>query len=199
MRTVLVALSSILTICSTIPYVIEIIKGKVKPRVVSWFTWSLLTGIAGAASLSDKQYPAAILMFFATTETAVIVLLGLRFGERKFTRLDTFCQSGAILGLALWLLFNTPAVAVVATVAIDLIGAVPTIKHSWERPFEEAALTFFLGMAGALCTVLSAGNWKITAVAYPVYIVFINILLTLIILGRGKYGNRGEPAELREL
>lgn len=196
MKTALVIISSILTIVSVVPYIREILKGKAKPRIVSWFTWSLLTGIACAASFADKQYPSAILMFFATIETLIIVLLGFKHGDRKFGRFDITCQLAAIVGIGLWLAFNSPTIAVAAAVLIDLVGALPTIKHAWQKPGEETALTFALAGIGGLCTVLAAGNWKITAVAYPMYIFLCNVVIVAFIIGRTKRTAVASPPEL---
>lgn len=199
MKTFLITLSSVLTLVSAIPYVVAIVKGKTKPRIVSWLTWSLLTGIACAASFADKQYPSAILMFFATLETLTVVALGLRKGDHKFERFDVVCQASAIVGLVLWLFFNSPTIAVVASLAIDLVGALPTLKHSWQKPGEETALTFFLAGIGGLCTVLVVESWKITAIAYPMYIAFVNLLTVAIILGRNRKLLQGVPPEPRKL
>jgi len=199
MKTFLIVVSSILTVASVVPYMIEVLRGKTKPRIVSWFTWSLLTGIACAASFADKQYPTAILMLFATIETGTIVVLGLRHGDHKLEWFDIVCQIAALIGLALWQIFDSPSIAVISAVSIDLIGALPTIKHSWDKPGEETALTFFLAGLGGLCTVLVAGSWRITAIAYPLYLLFINLVLAGIILGRDRRLLQGEPAELRKL
>lgn len=138
-------------------------------------------------------------MAFATVETLTIVVLGLRFGDRKLERFDIICQVGAVVGLVLWLVFDSPAVAVLATVIIDLIGALPTLKHAWKKPHEETALTFFMAGLGGLCTSLAAGSWKITAIAYPLYITLCNVALVAIILSRNRRLLQGEPAELRKL
>lgn len=165
----------------------EIIKGKTKPRVVSWFTWSLITVIAGSASLADGQYPAAILSFCAAFETLLVVVLGWRHGDRKLEWLDIACQAGAIVGLALWLAFDSPAIAVIATVVIDLVGSVPTLAHAWRRPHEETWITFLLSGVGAGLALAVAGDWRITAVAYPLYLLLINVLIAGLILGRLRY------------
>lgn len=197
--TVLVILSSIFTVVSAIPYIIEIVRGTTKPRVVSWLTWSVLTGIAGIASYVDGQYPAAILMFFATIETLLIVILGWKHGDRKIERFDIVCLVGALIGIILWQVFNSPAIAVVAAVSIDLIGGLPTIVHSWQKPHEETWLTFFLAFLGGLCTVLAISEWTVTSVAYPLYIVVINLAFVMVLFVRRKYGVVGEPKELRKL
>ncbi len=199
MKEVLIVLSGIITIGAAIPYMIAIVRGKTKPRVVSWFTWTLITAIASAASFADHQYPAAILSLCAAVETLMVVILGLKHGDRKFERVDIICQIGAIVGVVLWLVFNSPAIAVVASLVIDLVGCIPTLIHAWQKPHEETWLTFLLSAIGGGITLLVAGNWKITAIAYPVYILLINIIIALFIVVRLKYAVVGEPAELRKL
>lgn len=181
---VAVALSSILTVASAIPYMIEIVRGSTKPRVVSWLTWSTLTAIASAAALVDGQYPTAILLLFATLETLLIVMLGWKHGDKKIGRFDAICLMVAMIGVLLWQIFNSPAIAVIATVSIDLIGGLPTMIHAWKKPYEETWLTFLLAFLGAVCTLLVIDSWRITAAMYPIYLVIINLLFTVIVLAR---------------
>jgi hypothetical protein len=182
--TILIALSAIVTIGSAIPYIIGIIRGQTKPRIVSWFIWTVLTGIAAAASFVDGQYPAAILSLCAAVETGLIVILGLRHGDRSFSRLDVVCLLGAVAGLILWFIFNSPAVAVLAVLAIDVIGVIPTLHHSWQHPSEENWLTFLMAAIGGGLTLVVVENWQVTAVAYPLYILLVNLLVAGVILGR---------------
>jgi len=96
------------------------------------------------------------------------------------------CQVSAIIGIILWQLFNSPSLGVIASVTIDFIGAMPTIKHSWIVPNEETWSTYVLaGLGGALAILaLSQYNW--ISLTYAVYIVLINILFSSIIIGRNK-------------
>lgn len=181
------------------PYALDVLKGVTKPRIVSWLTWSLLTVIGCAASFAAHQFASAILLAFASAETSSIVVLGLRKGDHHFERFDVICQTAAIIGLVLWLVFDSPTIAIVATVAIDLVGALPTLKHIWQKPHEETWLTFALAGIGAACTIAAANGWKITAVAYPMYITLINAVFVTIIFVRRKHAVPGEPAELHEL
>lgn len=82
-RFALVVASSLLATCSTLPYIREIIRGTTKPRLVTWGTWSLLTAMAGVASASVGDYPSAVFSFIGTVATAVVVAVGLRFGDWK--------------------------------------------------------------------------------------------------------------------
>lgn len=187
-KTVFIIVSSLLTVACIVPYIIDVVRRKTKPRVVSWLNWSLLSGIAGAASLSDHQYAAAILSFSATIETMIIVILGWKYGDKKIAKFDIYCQVAAIFGLLLWFVFSSPALAVIASVSIDFVATLPTIKHAWQKPSEETRSTFILAGAAAVLTVAAAKEAKITSLANPLYLVGINFLLGGILIIRGKSG-----------
>lgn len=119
-------------------------------------------------------------------ETASVVVFGLRHGYVKYGRFDVVCQLGAILGLILWQLFNSPAIGVVASVTIDLIGVLPTLRHSWRKPHEETWSTFALSGVGGIFAILALTHYNVTSLTYAVYIVLVNILISLLILGRQK-------------
>jgi hypothetical protein len=186
MQNLLIILSTLTTICATLPYIFDILKHKTKPRVVSWFTWTILTAISAAASFSDHQYAAGILSLSASVECFTVVILGLKYGEKEFTAFDIACQIGALVGLLLWYLFNSPAIAIIASIIIDLIASLPTIKHAWDKPAEETWITFALSGTGAMFTVFAATSTKITALANPIYLVIINFTITAILITRHK-------------
>lgn len=186
MKTTFIVISSFLAIINILPYIRDVYRGKSKPRIVSWFTWSLLTAIASAASFSDKQYASAILTLLASLETMAVVVLGWRYGDRRLGVFDVSCQIAAAVGLVLWLIFNSPSIAIIATLSIDIVASLPTIKHAWQKPHEETAITFLLGSLAAVFTVMAATSYRITALAFPIYLIITNFIIALIIYTRVK-------------
>jgi len=182
-----VIISSVLTIASVIPYLVEIVRKQTKPRIVSWFIWSVITGIAAVAALYDNQYATAVLLFSAMSETLAVVIFGWKNGDKKILTLDIVCFIGAIVGIILWVIFNSPAVAVIATILIDFIGGIPTLVHSWKKPSEETWITFMACFFASLLTIATLSDWRITSAAYPIYLVFVNLEFTLVIVLRKKY------------
>ncbi len=173
MYNVLAILGSLVAAAGTVPYIIETVQKKAKPRVVSWFTWALLTGLAGAAALADGQIAAALFAFAGTLATSAVVIAGWRYGDRSFTKLDIACMVGVAAGLALWLSFDSPALAIWGAIVIDLVGFVPTYVHAWKKPNEETPLFFAMAGAGGLLSTIAAvpvGGWTVTSVAYPLYV-----------------------------
>lgn len=187
MKSVFVIISSLISIASTIPYILDTIKLKTKPRVVSWFTWAVLGAIAGSAALSDHQYPAAIFCFISGLLCAVIFMLGLYYdGEKSFSKFDAVCQLAAIAGLVLWYIFNSPSIAIIAAIFIDLIASLPTLKHSWQKPFEETVAAYAFYVVAALFTILAVTDYKVTSLASPLYIFILNSCITGVLLIRRR-------------
>jgi hypothetical protein len=177
-------LSVVLTVISVIPYLRDIVRGKTKPNLVSWITWTLLTGIATAAAISAGEFVAAFLTGAATMATALIVIFGLNHGYVKFGRFDIVCQLSAIVGIILWQLFDSPAIAVVAAVVIDLIGGLPTVRHIWQKPFEETWQTFGIAALGAGATLLALETYNWVSLPYAIFILVANTVFMSLILYR---------------
>jgi hypothetical protein len=199
MKNIYLILAILITIASAIPYIKGILKGKTKPNIVSWITWTLLTGIATVAELAGHEYRTAIFTGTAVIETAIIVVLGLSRGYVKYTRFDYVCQFGAIVGLLLWWLFNSPAAGVIAAVSIDFIGALPTIRHSWNQPGEESWPTFAMGGAGGLLAILALTEHNWTSLTYPIYILIVNIIFVFSIIYRGITHPHFKPSDTSRL
>ncbi len=141
MKEVIIVISSIVSLMGTIPYIRDILKGKTKPRIVSWLTWAVLTGIATAASFVDHQYPSAILATCMTLNALAVVVLGIiKHGRVLFDRFDIVCQLLVVVGLATWYVFQSPAVAVIAVIVIDAIAGLPTLRHAWRYPKKKQPL-----------------------------------------------------------
>lgn len=187
MKTVFLVIASVLTIASVVPYLIDILKGSTKPNLVSWITWTLLTGIATAAELAAGEYVAALFTAAAVVETGLVVAVGIcKRAYVAYARFDVICQLSAIVGIVLWQLFDSPAIGVLASVIIDLIGALPTIRHSWQRPHEETWQTFAMCFVGATFGLLALDSFNAVSLPYPIYLVVINLVTSGVIIYRGK-------------
>lgn len=186
MKIIFLILAAVITVGSAVPYARDILKGKTKPNIVSWITWTLLTGIATAAEIAASEYVAAIFTGSAVLETAIIVVLGLRHGYVKYERFDVICQISAVVGIILWQLFNSPAIGVLASVIIDFVGALPTIRHSWQKPGEETWTTYALSGLGGVLAIVALKDYNLISLPYAIYIVLINAAFSLIIVERKR-------------
>jgi hypothetical protein len=186
MKLLFLVIATALGPISIIPYARDILKGITKPNIVTWITWTLLTTVATAAEISGHEYRTAIFTSAAVLETAIVVVLGLKHGFVKYTSFDVVCQVGAVVGIVLWQIFNSPALGVVAIVVIDIIGTLPTFRHSWLEPGEETWSTYTIAAVSGVFAIaaLTAHNW--VSLTYPVYIVLTNVTIATIIIRRNQ-------------
>jgi hypothetical protein len=165
-------LGSVIAAAGTVPYIVETIRGNTRPRIVTWLTWAMLTGVAGAASLSAGQIGGAVFALLGAVATGSVVVTGLRYGDRSFTPLDIACLAGVLAGMVLWLTLHAPAFAVWAAILIDFVGLAPTVVHAWRAPAEETAKTFLcVGGGGVIASaaIAAGGSVSVAALGYPLY------------------------------
>ena len=186
MKSGLLIAGAVLNLFSVVPYLRDILRKSTKPNVVSWLTWTMLTGIGTAAVIVSEGFGPALLPLSATLATLSVVLLGAKYGFAKYSKFDGVCQSLAVLGLVFWFVFNSPTVALISVVVIDFVAVLPTLRHSWLHPEEETWQTFAIATLAALLTLLGIGSYTFNSTLYPVYLFIANGLVAATILLRGR-------------
>lgn len=177
-------LSSLLTVIAVVPYFLDVAKRKTKPRIVSWAIWTLLMVIAGSAALKQGSMASAILSFSAAFATLMIVIVGYRNSDKTYNKLDVFSIVFAVIGLLLWWRFNSPLIALIMSVAIDVAAGIPTLWHSYKKPYEETATTFALSGFGAFLSLIAIQTFTLGNLIIPAYLTFMNVLFVTVILIR---------------
>ena len=178
------AASVLLGILGIIPYIRHVVNGQTKPNIAGWLTWTLLTAVATVAEMGAGEYITAIVTLSATLQTGLIVILGMKYGYASYHWTDRVCQIAALLGLGFWVIVKNADIAVLLMVAIDTLGAVPTMRHAWQSPNEETALAFAISALAGLASVGAVSSQTITGLSYPIYLTVINVMLATLILSR---------------
>lgn len=179
-------IGSAIAISGGVPYIINTVRGKTKPNIVTWLTWTLLNGINAIAALSDGAMQTAIFSGAAFTITGSIVAFGFRQGVKRYTKFDATCQAAALLGIGIWLLTKQPALAVLIVLLVDFAGGLPTLRHAFRAPHEETLATFVLSAIGTSLVVASLTSHTFVATAMPLYIFCFDLTLTTVIFTRRK-------------
>jgi hypothetical protein len=99
----------------------------------------------------------------------------------KITKLDWWCGGLSVLAVVLWLFTGTGAVAIVLSIAADLLAGVPTLIKSYKDPESENHSVFRNGAISAVITMLAIQNPSFAAYAFPLYIFLICFVLYLLI------------------
>jgi len=186
MRTFLIVVASIIPIAGAIPYFIDSLKQKTKPKFATWSTWTLINIINAAAAYADGALPTAVSSTAGALATGLIALVALRNGFTYYTRFDAVCQVLALLGIPFWLLAGDPAAAVFMILIVNLLASLPTLRHAWAAPHEETPAAFATGAGGSLIILASLQNFSFVAVALPLSILIFDALVVLLIVTRRR-------------
>jgi len=184
MRTFLIVVASIIPLVGAVPYLIDSIRRKTKPKFATWSTWMLLNAINAAAAFADGALPTAVSSAAGALATGAIALVALKNGFTHYTRFDAACQGLALLGIPFWLLAGDPAAAVVMVLLVNLLAGLPTLRHAWSAPHEETPAAFATGAAGSAIILAGLEQFTFVAVALPLSILVFDSLVVVLILAR---------------
>jgi len=192
MQNALAVAGALISSSGAIPYILDIVRGKTHPNLVSWVTYSLVNVVSGFAALSAGEPHTAILSFFGLAATGSIAVMGIRHGVRKYTAFDITCQVLAITGIVLWQFTGNPTIAICIAIIVELIASLPTWRHAWIAPYAETWQGFLLGGAGCIFTILSLSRFNFISLAFQIAVIIVNATVIRIILSRRRV--QSQPA-----
>jgi hypothetical protein len=176
-----------ITVLGTAPYVLGMLRGRIRPHAFSWLIWGATTGIAFAGQIAGHGGIGAA----ATGASCVIGLAICAYafgkGERAYTRLDWLCLAGAAAALVGWGLAGSPLLAVVLVSLVDAIAAIPTIRKAYTRPHEEGISMFVLQSVKWLFAIYALDRLNATTLLYPVVTPTVNsVIISVVLLRRAQ-------------
>ena len=189
MISALVTIGALISAAGSVPYILAVIRGTARPRLVSWGVWAVLAGVMTVSAFIEGAMASAAMTAITFIACATVTILGWQRRTGGINRVDMVCLVGAVLGIASLAIFKSPLIALTVSVAVDIIAFIPTLMHAWTSPYEESLTCFALSALGGTLAVLAvlAGEISVVALLYPVYSMVFNGLAALLIMsGRSK-------------
>ncbi|MDP2930645.1 MAG: hypothetical protein Q8N56_03520 [bacterium] len=184
----LVFVGAAASIFGTAAYIKDTLKGLTKPNRVTWLMWSVAPLIGAFAGFAKGAGWAALPVFMAGFCSLLILIAS--FANRnaywKLEKFDYFCGFFSILALLLWGITKEPLVAIIFSIISDGFAAIPTLVKSWKHPETETLAPYVVGIFTSLTSFTAVKTWDFSSVAFPVYLVLMNNLLTFAIL-KGRF------------
>ncbi len=170
-----------------VPYLRDVIKGKTKPHVYSWFLWCFVTLIAFGLQFSDGAGPGAMVTLAAGLMCGVVLLFGLgKKSQVSIVPIDTVFLVLALIALGLWLFAKQPVLSAILITAIDVLGFVPTVRKSWHQPHSETLSFYALNSVRFALAVLALQHYSLVTALYPVTWLLGNGLFGLFLVVQRK-------------
>lgn len=186
LKEIIGVITVILGIVGYIPYLRDVLRGKTKPHVYTWFVWGLITIIIFALQISDSAGPGAWVTLVAGSISFSIFALGMRHGDKDITKSDTLFFIAALIALGLWLFVEQPVTAMILLVTVGMLGFVPTIRKSWNKPHTETVSTYAINSFRHSLSVFALANYSILTSLFPIAWGVANGLFVILLLVRRK-------------
>jgi hypothetical protein len=163
----------------SLAYLIDTVKGKVKPNRVSFLLWAIAPLIAFAAQIK-QGVGLESLMTFSTGFLPLTVFIASfvnKKAEWKVTKFDLVCGVLSIIGLILWLVTKVGNVAITFSILADSLAAIPTIVKAYKYPDTEIAWPWIATVFGVVLTLLTLNELTFANSGFIIYILIVNTLI----------------------
>lgn len=185
-KLILGVLASLIGFIGYAPYLRDMLRRTIRPHVFSWFVWGILQIIVFFAQISRGAGPGAIATAISAVVAFFIVSSALREKDKQITVFDWIAFSGAIIGIALWILAGDPLFAVICVVFADALGFVPTFRKSFIRPQEETLFQYIVSIIKWIFAILALESVNLVTVLYPASLIITNSIFVIMTSVRRK-------------
>lgn len=167
----------------TLNYVIQTIKGKIKPNKITFFVWSLApfvvflaqinkgVGIQSWMTLSVCIFPLSVLVASFVNKNA----------HWKLYKRDLLCGLLSILGLILWYFTKEANIALLFSIVSEGLGTLPIIIKAYTHPQTEIAWPWLASVIGGVLTIITITTWNFETFAFPLFYTIEMLMIYLLV------------------
>jgi uncharacterized membrane protein len=181
MKITIAIIAALLAIVGNVPYLRDIIKGRVQPHPYTWLVWSLVSCIIFFGQLAKGAGVGAIPTAASEVFTIIIFFFSLKYGFKNIRKIDTVFFIIALLGIIPWILTKDPTVSVIIAVGIDLVAFIPTMRKTWARPETETPVLYSMNVLRHILMLFSLQAYNIATTLHSIVMITTNTFMTMII------------------
>lgn len=174
-----VIIGTIIGAIGSLAYLIDTVKGKVKPNRVSFLLWSIVPFIAFAAQVKQGVGLESLMTFstgFLPLTTFIASFVNKK-AEWKVTRYDLICGFLSVVGLILWMITKVGNIAILFSIVADGFAAIPTIVKAYKYPDTELAWPWIATSFGVVLTLLTIKGLTFANSGFIIYIFLVDTLI----------------------
>ncbi|GAM74708.1 hypothetical protein JCM19241_1051 [Vibrio ishigakensis] len=191
------AIITAITVYSYVPYVLNTVRGNIKPHFYTWLIWALIGGISiTIAALGHGGI--GLIPIAIGAVSALIIAISTFKNASDATKSDKIFLAASLMAIPVWY-FTSGAVAALMAATINVIASIPTIRNAWINPSHETPSTWLLNgiRFGAATAVLN--TISVETASFTVAMTGVNFLVFGILIVRTKaLKHRAKQAECLE-
>lgn len=185
-RLVLGLLATGITIYGYVPYFKDVFSKKTQPHLYTWLIWMITEGTATVGILYGGGGVGSIGWVVGTLLVVVMFFYTFKYGTKNIRRIDTIVLIVALSAIVVWWQLHNPVLAIIMVSAIDGLGYIPTWRKSFQEPWSETLIFWFLMALASFITVAAVENFNVLTITYPITLGVANSIVWIICYFRRK-------------
>jgi hypothetical protein len=171
----------------TIPYAIDIVKGRAKPARSTRILFLMLMAVT--LVVQGREFTSWVLLLTVAEVLTQMLLfsLSIKYGIGGLARFDVICYAAFVVSLSAYLVTQDAVLSLTLLMLTDFISFLPTLVKIWRDPTSDT-WPFFLfgGVVAAAAALLARNTNAYVEVAFPAYLLAANALAAAPILLHNK-------------
>jgi hypothetical protein len=172
---------AILFLIGDYSYFVNTLKGTTKPQRITWGVAFLLNSIGFANQYASGADNSLWLFGAAVLATGAIFVASIFKGVGGYSRLDISAVVIALVGVALWKVFDSPLLSILSMLVVVAFSMTPTILKAKRHPESETRVAWLFGSISALLAVISVGKLDWTLLILPLNAALIQAYIAYIL------------------
>ncbi len=171
--------AGVMSFVAYLSYTVSMVRGTCRPNRMTWMTLTVIgLGLAISYYLSGARETMWVALSYFVGPL-IISLFSIKYGEGGWDPLDRWCIAGVVVSLLLWWIFNSALVGLIANLIVDFFALIPTIMKSIKDPSGEDRKAWTLESSANIVNLFAVKPWTFAIASYPVYLVVINLIITI--------------------
>lgn len=186
MKESIAIIASILAIIGNVPYLMDIVKGRVKPHPYTWFVWSIVSCIIFFGQIAKGAGIGALPTAASEIFTILIFFFSIRYGFKDIKKIDTVFLIISLVGLIPWVITKDPTISVIIAVSVDILAFIPSLRKTWHEPSTETPILYSMNVFRHILMLASLQAYNIATMLHSIVMITSNTLMTFLILRKKK-------------
>jgi hypothetical protein len=166
-------------------YVINCLRKKITPSVLSWFGWACLMGTSLVSQIVHEGWQWSMTgIASSTVGCLVIAVVAWRSGNFSFRRIDLAFLIAGLGCVGVYVVSDDPWVTTVFAIIADALLGIPTILKAYREPALERSPAWLLGVVSSTLALVICIHHHLIYMLFPAYLWLFNGLVALLVWRR---------------
>lgn len=179
-------ISVVFALLSMLPYMFTVHKGKTKPHLFSWVIWAIPTAVVFTGQVISGAGAGAWASGFTLLCNIFIVFQSFKYADKNITRSDWIYFISGLTAIPLWIIAKDPLYSIILSTIIDMIAFGPTVRKSWNKPYDESVTTYIMCPPKHVFALLAMQNYSLVNIIFPCAMIVVNTTMYIYLVIRRR-------------